>query len=132
MCDSEIQSVISRKPGIEMGLSRKDVWKVLLFKGMNKTITYTKDPTKLLRRFCQEKLSGWPERDRYDNTERRVLDSQNSTSRKQVDKIASCKHMLPFKKKEEPLKGWSHGCRRLPGCVTKDYSQAFKPSKICP
>lgn len=64
MCDSWIQSVISRKPGIEMGLSRKDAQKALMFNSMNKTVTYAKDPTKLLRRLYQKKLSGWPERNR--------------------------------------------------------------------
>lgn len=38
-----------------------------MFNGVN-TVTYSKDPTKLLGRLYQEKLSGWPERHRDTTT----------------------------------------------------------------
>lgn len=85
---------------IEMRLSRKDLWRSILSNGVSPWNIHGK-PTPSLRilyhqKHCQFglKLTG--------RNERRLSGSKNSTYRKQVYKLLSCKDVLPFVQKE----GW--------------------------
>lgn len=85
--DSFIHSTISRKPGIVLGLSRKDLWRILLFNGVN-TDNIHRRPTRFLRMLYQEKYCQLVLNQTKIKHYERGYGTQSSTSRKLGDKTA--------------------------------------------